>query len=120
MDTKNCPHSIRSAAGSLDARRAVRSSTQLALRAIVCVLCVTTTGCFAWVRSVQTSVVCKPDAAREAGQQDALAGDPPNENYAEICGVAEPSLNRMYREAYDAVDAGSRGSQRSLLPRLFR
>jgi len=83
-------------------------------------LALVSTGCFAWIRSVQSSVVCKPDAARTAGRDDALSGEPPQESYGAMCGVAETSLNRMYQEAYEAVDEQSRGSQRGLLPRFLR
>ena len=62
--------------------------------------------------------VCTPEAARRAGEDDARSGFPRQESYAKICGVAEPSLNRMYTEAYDAVPEAER-SKPSLLRRIL-
>jgi len=87
---------------------------------VLAFLLASSTGCFAFARSVQVSFVCKPEAAREAGEEDALAGDPPRESYAAICGVAEPSLNRLYEEGYNGVGEDRRGTRTGFFSRLFR
>ena len=75
-------------------------------------------GCLNLFDHYLTSQVCKPGAAREAGAEDARAGRPMDEAYGSRCGVAETSLNGMYREAYDAVPAQER-IPRSWLDRLL-
>ena len=75
-------------------------------------------GCFAFARSMQVERVCKPEAAKAAGERDARAGREARGSYAEICGVSESPLNRMYQEAYDAVPSDERtgGFLGGLLP----
>ncbi len=117
-----CRRDIRAGAGApAQGPCSVRSRPGFVLlrASAALLLALASTGCFAWVRSVQTAVVCKPEAARSAGREDALAGDPVRDDYASMCGVAEESLNRMYQEAYEAVDEQSRGSRRGLLRRVF-
>jgi hypothetical protein len=72
------------------------------------------TGCLELIRSTRVSRVCTPEAARKAGDGDARAAAPARESYAQICGVAEPSLNGIYTEAYNAVPEAERK------PGLFR
>jgi hypothetical protein len=76
-------------------------------------------GCLAAVRAFQEGRTCTPEAAREAGIDDAQSGRLLDEDYAQICGVAESSLNRIYRDAYDGVPPGERDA-RSWLDRLLR
>jgi len=63
--------------------------------------------------------VCRPDAAQEAGERDALRGSEARESYAAICGVSEISLNRIYREAYDSIPEERRGSEGGVLGSLL-
>ena len=73
------------------------------------------TGCFELIRSARVSQVCTPEAARRAGERDARGGAPARESYGQICGVAEPSLNEVYKEAYSGVPDGERAQ-----PGFFR
>jgi hypothetical protein len=82
-------------------RRAIRTSRTPWPLALVAALALT--GCFELVRSARVSQVCTPEAAQRAGEGDARAGSPPRESYGALCGVAEPSLNGIYTEAYNAV-----------------
>jgi hypothetical protein len=75
-------------------------------------------GCYP-VAALREASVCTPEAAREAGTRDARRGRTLNEAYAEICGVAESSLNKVYREAYDGVPAEER-TEGGLFRRIFR
>jgi hypothetical protein len=75
-------------------------------------------GCFSAVSAYRDGLVCTPEAAERAGAQDARRGRKPAEGYARRCGVAEASLNAIYREAYDGVPVAER--TRSLLDRLLR
>jgi hypothetical protein len=76
------------------------------------------TGCVELARSARVANVCTPEAARSAGESDARAGKPPREGYANICGVAEASLNRMYADAYATVPETER-AQQGFLQRLL-
>jgi hypothetical protein len=80
----------------------------------LCGLC----ACFSAIRAYREGLTCNPEAAREAGAQDARAGRLMNENYAEICGVEENALNGVYRDAFDDVPPAER-SERSWLDRLL-
>lgn len=62
------------------------------------VLCLS--GC-AFLRAQRVGRVCTVEAAREAGARDGARGRSPAEDYAEICGPARASLNRIYQESYD-------------------
>ena len=73
------------------------------------------TGCLELVRSARVSQVCTPEAARRAGENDARGGAAVRESYGAICGVAEPSLNDIYSEAYQAVPEAERAE-----PGFFR
>jgi hypothetical protein len=72
-------------------------------------------GCFELIRSARVSQLCTPEAARKAGDGDARSGASPRESYGQICGVAEPSLNGIYTEAYNAVPEAERAE-----PGFFR
>jgi hypothetical protein len=75
-------------------------------------------GCIELARSSRVGNLCTPEAARSAAEADARAGAPARDSYAEICGVAKDSLNRMYAEAYAAVPEAERGKQ-GFLKRLL-
>jgi hypothetical protein len=75
-------------------------------------------GCYP-VAHLREASVCTPVAAQKAGLKDARRGRTLDEGYAEICGVAESSLNKLYREAYDSVP-GEQRDERGLFKRIFR
>jgi hypothetical protein len=75
-------------------------------------------GCFYAISAYRDAQICTPEAAERSGAEDARRGRVPQEGYARRCGVAEASLNRLYRKAYDGVPMAQR--TRSLLDRLLR
>jgi hypothetical protein len=91
---------------------AVRERTWIGLL-LVCL-----SGCYP-VAALREFSVCTPAAAAQAGTKDARRGRTLNEGYADICGVAESSLNKLYREAYDGVPAEERAAG-GFFKRIFR
>jgi hypothetical protein len=83
-------------------RHGATSRRAAALAIALCAL-----GCYP-VRPFREGRVGRPDAAEAAGRADARSGRQMAENYGQICGVAESSLNKIYRDAYDSVPASER------------
>jgi len=116
MDPQHCPHLLGRGRHRSPLWAICRTARTLGILSVALLA----SGCLAFVYSRHVSRICNPEAARSAGERDALSGDEPRENYGEACGVAEAAVNQAYRAAYDGVEEDRRGTESGFLPRLGR